>query len=56
MNKVRVFLTNRSNVANILMGSFVVSTAVGAGLIFPPAGLIVAGVCCGIVGLLLGLE
>lgn len=56
MNKLKVFLTSRSTVANILMGSFVVLTAVGAGLIFIPAGLIVAGACCGIVGLLLGLE
>ena len=56
MHKVKVFLANRSNIANILMGTFVVLTAVGAGLIFPPAGLVVAGVCCGIVGLLLGLE
>lgn len=56
MNKFRVFLTDRSNVANILMASFVLLTAVGAGLIFPPAGLIVAGVSCGIVGFLLGLE
>lgn len=56
MNKFRVFLTSRSNVANILMGTFVVLTAVGAGLIFPPAGLIVAGVSCGVVGFLLGLE
>jgi len=56
MNKVKVFLANRSNVANILMVSFVVLTAVGAALIFPPAGLIVAGTCCGILGFLLGLE
>lgn len=56
MDKFRMFVTNRSNVANILMGSFVLLTAVGSGLIFPPAGLIVAGVCCGVVGLLLGLE
>lgn len=56
MNKFKVFFANRSNVANILMGSFVLLTAVGAGLIFPPAGVIVAGVCCGAVGLLLGLE
>jgi hypothetical protein len=53
---LRVFLTDRSNVANILMASFVLLTAVGAGLIFLPAGLIVAGIGCGAVGLLLGLE
>lgn len=56
MNKIKAFLKKRSNVANILVGSFVILTAVGAGVIFPPAGLIVAGVSCGLVGLLLGLE
>lgn len=56
MNRLKVFLASRSNVANILMGSFVVLTAVGTGLIFPPAGLIVGGICCGVVGFLLGLE
>jgi hypothetical protein len=56
MHKIKVFLSNRSNLANILMASFVILTAVGAGIIFPPAGLIIAGVCCGLVGLLLGLE
>lgn len=56
MNRLKVLLANRSIVANILMGSFVVLTAVGAGVIFPPAGLIVAGVCCGVVGFILGIE
>lgn len=56
MNKIKAFLTKRTNVANILMSSFVILTSLGAGVIFPPAGLIVAGVGCGLVGLLLGLE
>ncbi len=56
MNKIKVFLSKRTNLANILMSSFVILTAVGAGIIFPPAGLIIAGICCGLVGLLLGLE
>jgi hypothetical protein len=56
MNKIKVFLSNRTILANILMAAFVILTAVGAGIIFPPAGLIIAGVCCGLVGLLLGLE
>lgn len=38
------------------MLSFILLTAIGAGFIFPPAGLIVAGLACGIVGFLLGLE
>jgi hypothetical protein len=56
MNKIKAFLGKRTNVANILMSSFVILTSVGAGVIFFPAGLIVAGVNCGVVGLLLGLE
>ena len=56
MNKIKVFLSNRTILANILTAPFVILTAVGAGIIFPPAGLIIAGVCCGLVGLLLGLE
>ncbi len=56
MSKIKAFLGNRSNVANILMGSFVILTSLGAGIIFIPAGLIIAGVGCGFIGLLLGLE
>ena len=56
MNKIKVFLSNPTILPNILMAAFVILTAVGAGIIFPPAGLIIAGVCCGLVGLLLGLE
>ena len=56
MNKIKASLNKRTNVANILMSSFVILTSLGAGILFPPAGLIVAGVGCGLVGLLLGLE
>lgn len=46
----------RRTFANILMTSFIIFTSVGAGLIFPPAGLVVAGITCGLFGFLLGLE
>jgi hypothetical protein len=46
----------RGTVANIMMLSFILFTSIGAGLIFPPAGLIVAGITCGIFGFLLGAE
>ncbi len=49
-------LINRAYIANFLMMSFILLPAIGAGLIFPPAGLVVAGLACGIVGFLLGLE
>jgi hypothetical protein len=54
--KIKLALINRGYIANFLMISFILLTAIGAGLIFPPAGLIVAGLACGIVGFLLGLE
>lgn len=38
------------------MVSFIIFTSIGAGLIFPPAGLVVAGITCGIFGFLLGSE
>lgn len=47
---------NRPNFANLLMICFILFTGIGAGLIFPPAGLITAGVTCGIFGYLLGAE
>jgi hypothetical protein len=47
---------NRGTFANIFMVSFILFTSIGAALIFPPAGLIVAGVTCGFFGFLLGLE
>ena len=46
----------RATFANILMISFILFTSIGAALIFPPAGLIVAGITCGFFGFLLGLE
>jgi len=47
---------NRNTFANLLMVSFIMFTSIGAGLIFPPAGLVVAGIACGIYGFLLGSE
>lgn len=47
---------NRATSANILMFCFIIFTSIGAGMIFLPAGLVVAGVACGIFGFLLGLE
>lgn len=58
-NKFKFWLkskTNRNTFANLLMVSFIIFTSIGAGLIFPPAGLITAGVTCGILGFLLGSE
>lgn len=48
--------TNRNTFANLLMVSFIIFTGIGAGLIFPPAGLVVVGIACGIYGFLLGSE
>jgi amino acid permease len=47
---------NRSTFANALMVIFVVSTSIGAGMMFLPAGFVVAGVTSGIFGYLLGAE
>lgn len=47
---------NRRTFANVFMLCFIIFTSIGAGLIFLPAGWVVAGVCCGIFGFLLGLE
>ena len=38
------------------MFSFIILTSIGAGLIFPPAGLVVGGVGCGLFGFILGLK
>jgi len=38
------------------MSSFIILTSLGAGIFSVPVGIIVAGVGCGLVGLLLGLE
>lgn len=47
---------NRRTFAYFFMVSFILLTSVGAGFIFPPAGLIVAGITCGLFGFLLGSE
>lgn len=47
---------NRATSANLLMICFIIFTSIGAGMIFFPAGWVVAGVCCGIFGFLLGSE
>jgi hypothetical protein len=49
-------LSKRPNYANFFMVSFILFTSIGAAMIFLPAGLIVAGITCGIFGFLLGLE
>jgi amino acid permease len=49
----RRFMT-RSTAANALMVLFVLGTTVGAGMILLPAGFIVGGITCGLVGYLLG--
>lgn len=51
-----VNLNWRSLTANLLMLSFILMTSIGAFMIFPPAGFIAAGVCCGVFGYLLGSE
>ena len=47
---------NRGTFANVFMLCFIILTSIGAGMIYLPAGLIVAGVGCGIFGFLLGAE
>ena len=49
-------LASRGSVANMLMVSFIMFTALGTFLIYVPAGFIAAGVACGIFGFLLGQE
>jgi len=49
-------LFRRASMANVLMLSFIIFTSVGAALISPEIGFIVAGVTCGLFGFLLGLE
>lgn len=55
LTQIRRYLT-RPNFANLLMALFVISTTIGAAMIFPPAGFIVAGITSGIFGYLLGSE
>jgi hypothetical protein len=59
MNKLKLILRqlgNRQTVANILMSSFILFTAMGTFLINPALGFIVLGLTAGAVGYLLGLE
>ena len=49
-------IITRSFSAHLLMLLFILLTSVGAALLLPPAGLIVAGVNCGLYGYLLGSE
>jgi hypothetical protein len=49
-------LGNRGSVANMLMISFIMFSALGTFLIYVPAGFIATGVACGIFGFLLGQE
>jgi hypothetical protein len=49
-------LFGRGIAANFFMLSFIVLTSVGAGMISPEIGFIVAGATCGLFGYLLGLE
>lgn len=46
----------RQTVANLLMALFIILSTIGAFLIYLPAGFIAAGLACGLLGLLLGLE
>jgi hypothetical protein len=46
----------RALTANLMMFSFILFTSVGAALLMPAAGLITAGVACGIFGYLLGSD
>ena len=56
LKKASSRLFNRASAANVLMIAFIIMTSVGAWLIYPPIGLIVGGVGCGIFGYILGLE
>jgi hypothetical protein len=59
LKKFLLFVRNlnlRALTANLLMFSFILMTSIGAFLIFPAAGFITAGVCCGVFGYLLGSE
>ncbi len=59
IRQVREFLIGlewRRLFAYILMLAFIVFASVGAGLIYFPAGMITAGVACGLVGYILGAD
>lgn len=46
----------RSFISYTLMVGFIIFTSVGAGIISPALGFLAAGVTCGILGFLLGVE
>jgi hypothetical protein len=62
ISKIKVFKiwlkqkANRRTFANVFMLCFIIFTSIGAGMMFPPAGWVVAGVTSGLFGFLLGLE
>lgn len=59
LTRLRVFflrLATRTVAANIMMVLFILLTSIGMFMYSPALGLVVAGVCCGIFGFLLGLE
>jgi hypothetical protein len=49
-------LSTRQSASYLLMVAFIVLTSIGAGLFAPAFGFITAGIACGILGFLLGLE
>lgn len=55
MKKVKQWFT-RPRTANILMASFIIMTTTGAFLFNPATGFVVAGLTCGALGLLLGMD
>jgi hypothetical protein len=55
-NLGRERIVTRSFSAHCLMVLFVMLSAIGAGLLLPPLGLIVAGVNCGLYGYLMGSD
>jgi hypothetical protein len=55
MKKVKDWFT-RARTANLLMASFIIMTTTGAFLFNPALGFAVAGLTCGALGLLLGMD
>jgi hypothetical protein len=56
ITRFQKWVLRRDVIANLLMLCFILNTAIGASMIYAPAGFIVAGVACFAVGILLGLE
>ncbi len=52
---IKQWLT-RPRAANLMIASFIIMTTIGASIISIPVGFIIAGISCGVVGVLLGLE